>query len=99
MVSQLITPPFAPSGAQLRAFEGTYTSDEVHGTYTVVTRDSGLTILIPGRSDISLQPLFADAFGGNMLGTVKFSRSAEGVVTGFVMNAPGARGLRFDRAR
>ena len=48
MVSQLITTPFAPSTAQLRAFEGTYTSDEVHGTYRVVTRDSGLAIQIPG---------------------------------------------------
>ena len=66
MVAQLITTPFAPSSAQLRAFEGTYTSDEVHGTYTVVTHDSGLTIQIPGRSDIPLQPLFADAFGGKM---------------------------------
>ena len=99
MVSQLITTPFAPSNPQLRAFEGTYTSDEVHGTYTVVTRDSGLAIEIPGRSGISLQPLFTDAFGGHPVGVVKFSRDADGVVTGFAMNAPGVRGLRFKRAR
>ena len=99
MVSQLITTPFAPSNAQLRAFEGTYTSDEVHGTYAVVTRDSGLAIEIPGRSDIALQPLFTDAFGGHAVGVVKFSRDADGVVTGFTMNAPGVRGLRFKRAR
>jgi hypothetical protein len=34
-----------------------------------------------------------------MVGTVRFSRSAEGVITGFVMNAPGVRGLRFNRTR
>jgi len=99
MVSQLITTRFAPSNAQLRAFEGAYTSDEVHGTYTVVARNPGLAIQIPGRSDISLQPLFTDAFGGNMVGVVKFSRTADGVTTAFVMNAPGVRGLRFNRAR
>jgi hypothetical protein len=97
MVSQLIA-PFAPSNTQLRPFEGTYTSDEVHGTYTVVTRDSGLAIQIPGRSDISLQPLFTDAFGGHSVGVVKFSRDAHGVVTRFTMNASGIRGLRFNRA-
>ncbi|HXA10807.1 MAG TPA: serine hydrolase domain-containing protein, partial [Mycobacterium sp.] len=73
-VSQLITTPFRPSSAQLRAFEGTYTSEDVHGTYTVVPRDSGLVIQIPTRSEIPLQPLFTDAFGGNILGVVKFSR-------------------------
>jgi hypothetical protein len=98
-VSQLITTPHRPSTAELRAFEGAYTSDEVHGTYRVVTRDSGLAIQIPGRSDISLQPLFTDAFGGHSVGVVKFSRAAHGVVTGFTMNAPGVRGLRFNRAR
>jgi CubicO group peptidase (beta-lactamase class C family) len=99
MVSQLITTPFTPSSAELRAFEGTYTSDEVHGTYTVVARDSGLIIQIPARADIPLQPLFTDAFGGNMVGVVKFSRNPHGVVTAFTTHAAGMRGLRFNRAR
>jgi CubicO group peptidase (beta-lactamase class C family) len=99
MVSQLITTPFTPSSAQLRAFEGTYTSDEVHGTYIVVPRDSGLVIQIQTRSDIPLQPLFTDAFNGNIVGVVKFSRNAQGVVTAFTANAQGVRGLRFDRER
>jgi CubicO group peptidase (beta-lactamase class C family) len=98
IVSQLITTPFNPSTAQLRAFEGTYTSEEVHGTYTVVARDSGLVIQIPTRSEISLQPLFSDAFGGNIVGVVKFSRNARGVVIAFTAYAPGVRGLRFARA-
>jgi hypothetical protein len=99
MVSQLITTPFTPTNAQLRAFEGTYTSEEVHGKYTVLARDSGLVIQIPGRHDIPVQPLFTDAFGGNMVGMMKFARTADGAITAFVMNAPGVRGLRFSRAR
>jgi hypothetical protein len=98
-VSQLITTPHRPSTAALRAFEGAYTSDEVHGTYTVVARDSGLLIQIPARSDIQLQPLFTDAFGGSMVGTVKFSRNPHGIVTAFTANAAGMRGLRFTRVR
>jgi hypothetical protein len=99
IVSQLITTLFAPSAEHLRAFEGTFRSDEVHGTYTVVSGDSSLTIQIPGRLDISLQPLFTDAFGGNMIGLAKFSRKADGVVSGFTMNAPGVRGLQFTRVK
>jgi CubicO group peptidase (beta-lactamase class C family) len=98
MVSQLITMPFTPSRAQFRDFEGTYISDEVHGTYTVVARDSDLVIQIPTRSDIVLQPVFTDSFGGDIVGVVTFSRNSHGVVTGFTLHAPGARGLRFDRA-
>ena len=97
MVSEMITTPFTPSSAELRVFEGTYTSDEVHGTYTVVAGESGLAIQIPGRSDLPLQPVFTDAFGGNMVGVVKFSRNPHGVVTAFTAHAAGMRGLRFNR--
>jgi hypothetical protein len=98
-ISQLITTSFTPSSAELRAFEGTYTSDEVHGTYTVVARDSGLAIEIPGRTDIPLEPLFTDAFSAGNWGAVKFSRNPNGVVSAFTTHAAGMRGLRFDRAR
>ena len=62
-VSQLIATPHVPSAPQLRAFEGTNTSEEVHGTYTVVARNGRLAVEIPTRSAIVLQPLFTDAFG------------------------------------
>ena len=97
-VSQLITASFTPSSAHLHAFEGTYTSDEVHGAYTVVTRDSGLAIQIPSRPDIALDPLFTDAFAGGGWGVVKFSRNPDGAVTAFTMHSAGMRGLRFERA-
>jgi CubicO group peptidase (beta-lactamase class C family) len=97
-VSQLIAVTFAPSQAELRAFEGTYTSGEIHGTYTLVARDEGLAIEIPTRSAIGLQPLFNDAFGGNMVGVATFARDSRGDVTGFTANAPAIRGLSFRRS-
>ena len=99
IVSQLLSNSFAPSGAELRAFQGEYASAELEGTYTVAASDSGLVIHLPGRGDTALKPIFPDAFVGAGFGVVKFSRNAAGVVTAFTMNPPGARGLRFDRVR
>ena len=99
VVSQQVTTSFAPSSTDLRAFRGEYTSVEVEGTYTLAARDSGLVIQIPGRANIILQPIFPDAFAGAIVGVVKFSRDAGGVVTGFAVHASGARGLRFDRVK
>ena len=95
-ISQLIA-PFTPSNAELRAFEGTYTSEEVDGTYTMVAADSGLLLRVPTRADIKFEPVFSDAFSGKMLGVVKFSRDERGRVTAFTATAPSVRGLRFNR--
>ena len=98
-ISQLITTSFTPSSVELLAFEGTYTSEEVHGTYTAVARSSSLTLQIPARADIPLEPLFTDAFGGGNWGVLKFSRNPDGVVTAFTTHVAGMRGLRFTRMR
>jgi len=90
---------FAPSRAQLRAFAGGYTSSEVEGRYTLAAHKSGLVIQIPGRTDITLQPIFLDGFAGAVVGVVTFLRDAQGIVTGFTVNTSGVRGLRFDRAK
>jgi hypothetical protein len=95
-ISQLIATS-TPTSAELRAFEGTYTSDEVDGTYTIVGRDSGLLLQVPTRADIKFESLFTDAFSGKMLGVVKFSRNGRGRVTAFTATAPSVRGPRFNR--
>ena len=88
---------FALSHAELRAFAGDYSSPEIEGIFTLAVRDSGLVIQVPGRTDITLQPLFPDGFAAATLGVVKFLRDAHGGVTGFIANSAGARRLRFDR--
>lgn len=98
MVSRLIAGS-TPSREQLRAFEGTYTSNEIHGAYTLSATDTALRMDIPTRGDLSLVPVFADAFSANILGIVRFSRDASGRVTAFTAHGPGVRGLRFTRQR
>jgi CubicO group peptidase (beta-lactamase class C family) len=88
---------FAPSSTELSGFKGQYTSEELEVTYTISARSSDLLLQMPGRPDVLLQPIFSDAFAGGAVNVVKFSREASGAITGFTVNARGARGLRFNR--
>jgi hypothetical protein len=97
-VSQRLA-PFTRTSAYLRAFAGEYTSSEIETTYTVATRDSDMVVQLPGRSSMTLWPVFQDAFAGSGLGTTKFSRDARGVVTGFAIYTSGVRGLRFEQVK
>jgi CubicO group peptidase (beta-lactamase class C family) len=90
---------YSLSSSELRAFAGEYTSPEIEVTYALAGRDSDLVIQMPGRADVVLQPIFPDAFAGAVVNVVKFSRDAQGVVTGFTVNTSGVRGLRFDRVK
>src|SRR5262249_16138008 len=67
-VSQRL-PPFTPTSAYLRGFAGEYTSSEIETTYAVVTRGSDLVVEMPGRSSVTLRPVFEDAFAGSGLDT------------------------------
>jgi len=91
------TAPFAPSHEELREFEGTFTSEEIDGTYAIVARDADLVLRAPTRPDMEMKPLFPDAFSGASLGVVMFSRDARGRVTAFSSTTGGVRGLRFVR--
>ena len=95
-VSQRL-PPFTASSAELRSFAGEYRSSEIETIYTVMTRDLDLIVQPPGRSSMVLQPVFQDAFAGSGPKTIRFSRDAQGVVTGFTLYTSSVRGLRFDR--
>lgn len=93
---------FVPSRVDLRAFAGAYVSPELESTCMMAARDSDLVIQIRGRTDVVLRPLFADVFQGeegNRIGMVRFLRDSRGGVTGFTVNKPGVRGLRFERVR
>jgi CubicO group peptidase (beta-lactamase class C family) len=98
MVSRLI-PDYTPSREQLQAFAGAYTSDEIHGIYTLTATGTGLQMDIPTRGGLSLVPVFADAFSANILGIVRFTRDGSGRVTAFTAHGPGVRGVRFTRQR
>lgn len=90
---------FAVSSQDLRAFAGEYSSPDLEATYTLAVRDSGLLIQIPGRKEIPLRALFQDGFAGDLVGVVKFTRGARGLVSTFTLNGPGVRRLQFDRVK
>src|SRR5262249_1371303 len=55
---------FAPSSRELRSFAGEYASPELDVTYTLIARNSGLVMQMPGRADVVLEPIFRDGFAG-----------------------------------
>jgi CubicO group peptidase (beta-lactamase class C family) len=98
-VSDQVVEGFAPTAAQLRAYTGRYASADLGVTYTVVARDAGLVIQIPGRAEIALQPVFPDAFYGSLVDLITFSRGAGSRTTGFTINRTSIRNLRFERVQ
>jgi YD repeat-containing protein len=71
---------WTPAAQDLKAFEGTYRSDEVGATYNVRAQGDTLTYSTRPGVVVRLRPTYADAFarGGN---AVWFSRNAQGRVT------------------
>ena len=96
-VSDQVKEGFAPSATELRAFSGQYRSEDLDVTYTLVPRESGLLLRIPGRPDIILRPILPDAFHGSLVDVLKFSRDARSTVTGFTVHTSGVRSLSFAR--
>jgi CubicO group peptidase (beta-lactamase class C family) len=98
-VSEQVVEGFAPTPAQLQAYAGRYANADLNVTYAVVARNSGLVVQIPGRAEIALQPVFADAFYGSLVDLIKFSRTGSGPrATAFTINRTSVRNLRFERA-
>lgn len=91
--------PWVPSSSDLRAFEGDYRSGELEVVYAVVAKDSVLQIQIPGRDQITVQPVAAETFAGDLVGVVKFFRDQDKRVSSFTINTTGVRGLHFERLK
>jgi CubicO group peptidase (beta-lactamase class C family) len=98
-VSEQVVEGFAPTAAQLREYAGGYVNADLNVTYTIVARDSGLVIQVPGRAEIALQPVFPNAFYGSLVDLIKFSRGAGRQATAFTVNRTSVRNLRFERVR
>ena len=97
IVTEQVTSPFTPSAQELRVFAGEYVSRELDVTYTVRANDTGLILDVPGRTSILLTPIFPDAFHGDLVDVIEFSRDGGRRLTGFTVNTDGARRLRFER--
>ena len=80
----------------LAEFIGDYASDELDVTWRIEPRNGNLVIRRGAVPDVTLQPVFADAFS-SPLGVVRFVRS-NGRVTGLVVGAGRVTGFTFRRA-
>ncbi|MFT5142635.1 MAG: CubicO group peptidase (beta-lactamase class C family) [Rhodothermales bacterium] len=90
--------PFAPSGAALSAFEGSFRSDEAEVTYQMVVEDGVLVAKDRYGDTDPLSPLYPDAFR-NSMGTILFRRDRGGKVTGLSLVQGRVWDLRFRRLR
>lgn len=80
----------------LAAFAGAYVSDELDTTWRIEVRDRTLALRRVAMPDVTLQPVFVDAFN-SPLGVVRFQRSG-GRVTGLVVGAGRVTGFVFRKA-
>ena len=86
---------YVPRAAELRAFSGQYWSDELQVGWTVLARDSGLMIQLPGQTPLPLEPFEKDAFIGP--GILTFTRDRRAAVSGFIVDHSSVRKLSFKR--
>ena len=87
-----------PDVAALSAFAGQYHSEETDMTYTVRVSDGRLRLTWPRQYDIALEPVGGDRFVGSR-GTVTFTRTASGDVSGLSISNRRLRRLEAHRVR
>lgn len=88
--------PAKPTASERAALVGTYRSPELLTAWTV--RQSGDSLFIKGRAvgESPLVPVIRDGYSsGN--GFVRFTRDANGAVSGFEVSASRMKRIRFDR--
>ena len=86
---------YQPSAADLKAFAGTYVSDEIETTLVVEVRDGALVALRRPDSVIPLRPHSRDRFdAGGGIGLITFHRTG-GVVSGLGVTQDRVWDLRF----
>ena len=85
-----------PAAAELQAFAGRYDTEEVDNPWTLSVKGDSLHLRWRRSDDMTLRPLFVDAFGmGGLI--LRFQRDAAGKVTGFRLQAGRVRNLLFRR--
>lgn len=83
---------------QLGEFTGSYYSNEIDATYTIILQGETLALRrknVDGETPMLGQ--FADAFSAVGTGSFRFTRNKSNQVTGFLLNTGRVRSLRFDK--
>jgi CubicO group peptidase (beta-lactamase class C family) len=90
-------PSYAPTSAQLQEFTGVYRSDEIDMPYEVILRDGKLLVHSLKSNDVPLLPVAIDLFNGRG-NRIRFTRDAQGKVTGALLHTSRIYNFRFERS-
>jgi CubicO group peptidase (beta-lactamase class C family) len=86
---------YQPTAAQLEDFTGVFRSDEIDPPYEVIIKDGHLVVRSKA-AELPLLPVTADLFVSG-LNRVRFTRNAEGQVSGALLSTARIRNFRFER--
>jgi CubicO group peptidase (beta-lactamase class C family) len=89
-------PPFDPTAAQLAEFVDAYVSGEIDPVYRIALQNGKLTLARLKHKPDTLRPATRDVFVGD-IGTLRFTRDAEGHLSGFILNTGRVQNFRFTK--
>lgn len=89
---------FNPTVAQLKAYTGTYYSDELETLYLIDIEDGHLALrhFRRGEYDLHAEPYTANEFRSNT-GTIDFYMNAKNQVAGFKLSGERVKNIRFSK--
>ena len=91
-------PPYSPTDTELQRFAGIYRAEEVDMPYEVIVKGPQLAVRSLKSRDVTLMPVTADLFDGGGM-RVRFTRNAEGAVSGALLSTFRVYNMRFERSR
>lgn len=88
--------PVKASMVDMKSYIGSYTSEELSTTYTIITKDGKLIATHPRSSDIPLSFVKTDVFnaGGN---TIQFTKNEAGTMSGLEVSTGRVKNLKFSK--
>jgi CubicO group peptidase (beta-lactamase class C family) len=91
-------PPYKPTDSELEQFVGTYRGEEAEVFYDVTVKNHQLSVHSLKSRDRTLMPVTADLFDGGTT-RVRFTRNAEGAVSGALLSTHRVYDFRLERIR
>ena len=92
--------PFVVSRSGMKEYAGRFTSDEADVTLTIeAAGDSAISFSTLGSWRFRAEPVFRDAFAVPEAAILRFTRNANGIVDGMVVDMSRSRNLRFRKLR
>jgi hypothetical protein len=86
-----------PTAAELAAYAGSYYSDELQSTFSIVFSEGALELHRRGAAPQPLRPLARDEFAVGPM-TLRFARGADGAPASYLLDMGRIRNLHFERA-